>query len=75
MFSTILLQLNTEDKFRGRVFSVEFGFSVAMMAVMSSTAGVLIDSGVSPFGLAAATGAVMLIPGVAWLWALRLWRE
>jgi hypothetical protein len=75
VFSTALLQLNTEDKFRGRVFSVEFGFSVAMMAVMSSSAGVLIDRGVSPFGLAALTGAVMLIPAVAWLWALRLWRE
>jgi MFS family permease len=75
VFSTTLLQLNTEDKFRGRVFSVEFGFSVATMALMSSTAGVLIDKGMSPFGLAAVTGAVMLIPAVAWLWALRLWRE
>lgn len=74
VFSTTLLQLNTEDKFRGRVFSVEFGFSVAMMAVMSSSAGVLIDKGVSPFGLAAVTGTVLLIPAVAWLWALRLWR-
>ena len=75
VFSTTLLQLNTEDKFRGRVFSVEFGFSVAMMAVMSSTAGVLIDQGISPFGLAAVTGAVMLIPAFVWLFALRLWRE
>ena len=75
VFSTILLQLNTEDKFRGRVFSVEFGFSVAMMALMSTSAGVLIDKGVSPFGLAAVTGAVMLIPAAAWWWALRLWRE
>ena len=74
VFSTTLLQLNTEDKFRGRVFSVEFGFSVAMMAVMSTSAGILIDQGVSPFGLAAITGAVMLIPAVAWLFALRLWR-
>lgn len=75
VFSTTLLQLNTEDRFRGRVFSVEFGFSVAMMAVMSSSAGVLIDQGMSPFGLAAVTGAVMLLPAAAWLYALRLWRE
>lgn len=74
VFSTTLLQLNTEDKFRGRVFSVEFGFSVAMMAVMSSSAGILIDRGTSPFGLAAITGAVMLIPAIAWAFALRLWR-
>ena len=26
VFPTTLLQLNTEDKFRGRVFSVEFGY-------------------------------------------------
>ena len=42
---------------------------------MSASAGILIDQGVSPFGLAAITGAVMLIPAVAWLLALRLWRE
>ncbi|MBI2688074.1 MAG: MFS transporter [Acidobacteria bacterium] len=75
VFSTTLLQLNTEDKFRGRVFSVEFGFSVAMMAVMSTAAGALIDRGVSPFELAAFTGAVMVIPALAWLYALRLWRD
>jgi MFS family permease len=75
VFSTTLLQLNTDDKYRGRVFSVEFGMSVAMMAVMSSSAGVLIDKGVSPFGLAALTGGVMILPALAWLWALRLWRR
>lgn len=75
VFSTTMLQLNTEDRFRGRVFSVEFGFSVLTMAIMSSTAGVLIDGGTSPFGLAAVTGAVLLLPAVAWLFALRLWRK
>jgi MFS family permease len=75
VFSTTLLQLQTEDRFRGRVFSVEFGFSVLVMAVMSSVAGVLIDRGVSPFGLAGLTGVVLLAPGAVWLWALRIWRR
>jgi len=75
VFSTVLIQLGTEDKFRGRVFSVEFGFSVFMMSIMSSSAGAMIDRDVSPFGLAAVTGAVMLIPAMGWLAALRLWRE
>ena len=72
VFSTTVSQLNTEDKFRDRMYSVEFGFSVAMR---SNTAGMLIDRGISAFGLAAVTGPVMLIPAVAWLWALRLWRQ
>jgi len=75
VFSTTLLQLCTDDKFRGRVFSVEFGFSVLMMSVMSSGAGALIDRGASPFDAAAMTGIVMLIPAAAWLFALRLWRS
>jgi hypothetical protein len=54
---------------------VEFGFSVLVMAVMSSVAGVLIDRGVSPFGLAGLTGVVLLAPGALWLWALRIWRR
>ncbi|HEU0120956.1 MAG TPA: MFS transporter [Bryobacteraceae bacterium] len=75
VFSTTLLQLNTEDRYRGRVTSVEFGFSVLMMSIMSTAAGTLIDQGMSPFGLAAVTGAVMLIPAIAWTFALRLWRH
>lgn len=75
VFSTTLLQLNTEDRFRGRVFSVEFGFSVLMMAVTSSSAGVLVDGGVSPFDLSAVTGAALLAPTVIWCYALRLWKR
>jgi len=75
IFSTALLQTATEDRFRGRVFSVEFGFSVLNMAIMSTAAGAMIDRGATAFDVAALTGLVMLIPAVAWLFALRLWRE
>lgn len=75
IFSTTLLQTATDDRFRGRVFSVEFGFSVLNMSIMSTAAGAMIDRGATAFDVAALTGLVMLIPAVAWLFALRLWRK
>jgi MFS family permease len=75
VFSTILLQIGTDDRFRGRVFSVEFGFSVLTMTLMSSLSAILIDHGMSTFGVATVTGLVMLIPAVLWSFALRLWRS
>ena len=44
-FSTTLLQLQTEDRFRGRVFSADFSLLLFNMAIMSYVAGVLIDHG------------------------------
>lgn len=74
VFSTTLLQLNTDDRFRGRVFSVEFGFSVLTMSAMSTAAAFLIDRGATPFRLAAITGCAMLIPAIGWIAAMRIWR-
>jgi MFS family permease len=69
--STTLLQEMTEDRFRGRVFSAEFAVYMLMLAVSSFLAGRLADSGVSVRTLAAATGAVMLIPALLWAWHIR----
>ncbi len=74
VFSTTLLQLNTEDSFRGRVFSADLGIVMLMVAIASWTAGQAIDRGVAPQTVAIATGVAMLIPIVAWGFALRLWR-
>src|SRR5581483_6870517 len=43
--STTLLQLNTEDRFRGRVFSADLGFAMLMMALTCYSAGLLVDAG------------------------------
>ena len=73
--STTLLQQQTEDRFRGRVFSAEFAFSMATLAVVSYASGILVDHGISVRVVAFATGLVMLLPGFAWLAALRLWKR
>ncbi len=75
VFSTTLLQSKTEDRFRGRVFSAEFAFHMLTLSTVSYLAGVLVDAGISVRTLAAATGAIVLLPVAAWGLALRLWRE
>jgi MFS family permease len=75
VFSTTLLQLRTEDKFRGRVFSAEFAFSMLTLSVVSYSAGLLSDRGVSVHSLAQTTAALVLIPGIVWAIAQRLWRN
>jgi hypothetical protein len=63
-----------EGRFRGRVFSAEFAFSMLSMSTVSYLSGVLIDLGVSVRTVALGTGAVVLLPLLAWGLALRLWR-
>ena len=74
VFSTTLLQLNTEDQFRGRVFAAELGLCMFVLAVGAYITGVLLDAGYSARHLATATGLLMLLPALGWLWAQRLWK-
>ncbi len=73
--STTLLQMQTEDRFRGRVFSAEFAFSMLTLAISSFAAGQAVDRGVDVRTVAIATGVVALLPAGAWLIAGRAWRE
>lgn len=75
VFSTTLLQAQTDDRFRGRVFSAEFAFSMLSMSTVSYLAGVLIDLGASVRSVAIGTGLIVLIPSLLWALALRLWRR
>src|SRR6202007_3410979 len=43
VFSTTLLQLHTEDRFRGRVFAADLGFSMLTIAIGASLCGRLLD--------------------------------
>ena len=45
VFSTTLLQLNTDDRFRGRVFAADLGFSMFTIAVGAYVCGIFLDSG------------------------------
>jgi hypothetical protein len=75
VFSTTLLQLNTEDKFRGRVFSAELGLSMLTLASGAYLTGFAIDRGVAPRTVASAAGLFMLIPAGAWAAAMQLWKR
>lgn len=73
VYSTTLMQLQTDDRFRGRLFSAEFGCSMLMMSISSFLAGFFIDHGARPQTIAVAIGIAVAIPAAAWAFALRLW--
>ena len=73
VFSTTLLQKNTEDKFRGRVFSADLGMNTLMVSLTSFLAGTFIDRGVPVRQYAMFTGISVLAPAFAWALAMRLW--
>ena len=73
--STTLLQINTDDKFRGRVFSAEFGIAVIVMSLASSSAGVLIDGGWTPQNVAGLTATLLLLPLLFWAIVLANWKR
>jgi MFS family permease len=75
VFSTTLLQLNTDDKFRGRVFSAELGLCMVTLALGAYFSGLLIDRGMQPRAVAIAIGLVMLLPASLWAFAMRLWNR
>ena len=75
VFSTTLLQLNTEDRYRGRVFAADFGIAMAVIAVSAWLSGTAIDKGVSPRIVASAVGASMIIPTLLWASVQRLWKQ
>ena len=73
--STTLLQKQTDDRFRGRVFSAEFAFSMLTLSISSYAAGRAVDWGIDVRMVAVATGVTMLVPVGAWLMAGRAWRD
>ncbi len=75
VFSTTLLQLHTDDRFRGRVFAADLGLASLTFAVTAYLAGRFLDAGISARTLAISTGLVMLLPSAILAWALRASRS
>ena len=75
VFSTTLLQLNTDDRFRGRVFSADHALAMFTIAVGAFVVGRLLDAGFPPLRLCIGAGASMLVPVLLWASAMRIWRE
>jgi hypothetical protein len=75
VFSSTILQANTDDRFRGRVFSAEYGFAMLTMSTVNYLAGTFVDMGVHVRTVALVAGCSMLVPAMAWIAAQRLWRQ
>lgn len=72
--ATTLLQLNSDDRFRGRIFAVDYGVVTLAITLVAWAAGIAADRGVPPQTIAHALGLMMLVPAAAWIWAMRQWR-
>jgi hypothetical protein len=71
VFSTVLLQMAAEDRFRGRVFAAEQSIFTLTMALSSLAMGTTIDRGLlTAFEAAELAGAISLVAGAAWVLAL-----
>jgi len=70
VFSTTLLQVYAEDRFRGRVFAADLGICMLTLAASSYLAGAAIDFGMSARAFAVLIGCAMLAPAAAWAMVL-----
>ena len=71
VFSTTLLHMHTDDRFRGRVFAADFGMFMLTASVASYSVGYAIDHGVEARTCALAVGILLLLPALAWALSLR----
>lgn len=75
VYSTTLLHLSTDDRFRGRVFAADFALFMVTASVASYSCGWAIDHAVAARTAALGVGLAMLLPAAAWTLSLRLiWR-
>src|SRR5207245_3832629 len=71
VFSTTLLQLQSEDKFRGRVFAADLGLCMFTIAAGAYLAGRFVDMGFAARHVASVAGMLMLLPAGLWGVSLR----
>jgi predicted MFS family arabinose efflux permease len=69
------LQLNTEDRFRGRVFAADNGLSMLTIGIGAWIAGLLVDLQWSPRRVAVGAGVAMLLPALWWAWTIWRWKK
>lgn len=66
VFSTTLLQMQSDDKFRGRVFAADLGLCMFTIAAGAYLAGRFVDWGFAARHVASVAGVLMLIPATLW---------
>lgn len=75
VFSTVLLQMEVPDRFRGRVFSAELALVTLTSSISSyCTAYALDKAGWSPRSLSFTLGTLFVVPGLLWLLMIFRWR-
>jgi MFS family permease len=76
VFSTVLLQMEVPDRFRGRVFAAELALVTLTSSISSYLTAFALDRvGWSPRLLAFSLGAMFCIPGLLWLGMLSRWHQ
>lgn len=76
VFSTVLLQLEVPDRFRGRVFAAELALVTLLSSASSYWTGYQLDkAGWSPRRMAFALGLMFCVPGVLWVIVVARWKE
>jgi MFS family permease len=74
VFSTVLLQREVEDAFRGRVFAAELALLTLTMAGSNYLTGELLDRfGYSPRAVVIGMGVYFCVPGIIWFVTQRWW--
>jgi predicted MFS family arabinose efflux permease len=73
VFSTTILQLNTDDRFRVRVFAADLALCMLTIAIGAWLCGLLLDWGISTRAVASGVGLIMLLPAALWAVAMRGW--
>jgi MFS family permease len=75
VFSTVLLQMEVPDKFRGRVFAAELALVTLVSSISSyATAYALDHAQWSPRALSFVLGCLFVVPGVLWVAMLSRWQ-
>jgi MFS family permease len=64
--TSLLLQQTTPDRFRGRVFAVNFGFATLTMGLSTLVFGLALEAGTSPMLLALVAAVIFAAYGLLW---------
>ena len=74
VMSTSLLQIHTLDRFRGRVFALDFGLNILSAWFSNFVIGSGLDNrGFGPRQTTRALGAILTLPRLLWLPAWAAW--
>ena len=66
VFSTTLLQMQSDDRFRGRVFAADLGLCMFTIAAGAYLAGRFVDWGFAARNVACVAGIIMIVPATLW---------